>query len=103
MSRALGHRLLSAEHGLLTTPNVRRLKLEPRHCCLIVASDGVWDNLPAREAVRTVMQAVDNGASAEQAARELTSRAVSAACSAGKGGGADNATAVVYILDTKQT
>jgi len=100
MSRALGHRLLTVDHGLLTTPDVVRLHLQPHHCCLIVASDGVWESLSHDEAVEIVMTAVDRGASAQQAASQLVSRAVSAAfCIEQNTGAADNTTAVVYLFD----
>jgi len=97
MSRALGHRLLT-DYGLITTPEVSRLELEPRHCCLILASDGVWDHLSPREAVRLVMEEVDGGASAKEAAKELIHQAVAAGVESPQGE-ADNATAIVYILD----
>lgn len=95
MSRALGHCLLE-EYGLISEPDVIRLQLEPRHCCLIAASDGVWDHLTPREAVQIVMEQMDNGLDAKSASRELTRYAVEAALANGE---ADNATAVVYFLD----
>ncbi len=45
MTRALGHSMLS-DFGVIWTPSVRLHRLAPGDCCLIVASDGVWDVRP---------------------------------------------------------
>ena len=42
MTRALGHSMLS-DFGVIWTPSVRLHRLAPNDCCLILASDGVWD------------------------------------------------------------
>ena len=42
MTRALGHSMLS-DFGVIWTPSVRLHRLAPGDCCLILASDGVWD------------------------------------------------------------
>uniref|UniRef100_A0A061QQJ1 Protein phosphatase n=1 Tax=Tetraselmis sp. GSL018 TaxID=582737 RepID=A0A061QQJ1_9CHLO len=96
-SRALGHHMLS-NYGVIPTPEVEVLQLEPRHCCLIMASDGVWDHFSADEAVRAVMDSVDNGSNAQGAAEELASRAVELAKDSNGSGSADNTTAVVFLM-----
>ncbi len=42
MTRALGHSMLS-DFGVIWAPSVRLHRLAPGDCCLILASDGVWD------------------------------------------------------------
>eukprot|EP00873_Tetraselmis_striata_P035191 jgi/Tetstr1/455455/TSEL_042284.t1 len=97
MTRALGHRMLP-KYGLLSEPEVTHLELEPRHCCLIIASDGVWPYVPPGEAVRLVMGEVDNGASAAAAAKALVKHAVEMAIDS-EDCNADNTTAAVFIFD----
>ena len=70
VSRSLGHKLM-ANYGVVPTPTVRKMTLRPTDCCLIVASDGIWDVMEPTEAVRHVMSNIDNGMSPRQAAEEL--------------------------------
>uniref|UniRef100_A0A7S1X3X9 PPM-type phosphatase domain-containing protein n=1 Tax=Tetraselmis chuii TaxID=63592 RepID=A0A7S1X3X9_9CHLO len=97
MTRALGHRMLT-DYGLISEPEVTHVMLEPRHCCLILASDGVWPYVAPGEAVRLVMEEVDNGASAATAAEALVKYAVRMAIDS-EDCNADNTTAAVFIFD----
>ena len=96
MSRALGHELLQ-HYGLIPEPDVTRVELGPETCCLIMATDGVWDYLSPREAVRLVMEVVEGGGSAAAAAEALAEDAVQLALDSGDQ--ADNTTAVVFVFD----
>jgi serine/threonine protein phosphatase PrpC len=69
-------------------------------CCLlqIIASDGVWDVMDAREAANRVMDVLSGGGTAEEAARQLVRDTVMLAeCS--PDGDADNTSAVVIVFE----
>lgn len=64
----------------------------------IVASDGVWDVMDAREAANRVMDVISAGGTAEQAAQQLVHDSVMLAeCS--PGGDTDNTTALVIVFE----
>lgn len=98
VTRALGHKFLH-DHGVITRPDVSLTTLEERHCCLIMATDGVWDVMGGDEAVRHVMDSAAEGLSAQEAAAQLVLHAEElAACS--PGGDADNTSAVVAFFNS---
>eukprot|EP00882_Tetradesmus_deserticola_P018075 GHRQ01019398.1.p1 GENE.GHRQ01019398.1~~GHRQ01019398.1.p1 ORF type:complete len:322 (+),score=115.03 GHRQ01019398.1:568-1533(+) len=97
VTRALGHKHLEA-HGVLCEPAVRSLSLQSEDTCLIIASDGVWDVMDAREAANRVMDVISGGGTAEEAARQLVRDTVMLAeCS--PDGDADNTSAVVLVFE----
>jgi len=96
VSRSLGHKLM-ANYGVVPTPTVRKMTLRPTDCCLIVASDGIWDVMEPTEAVRHVMSNIDNGMSPRQAAEELVRDCISLALDLD--GDADNTTAAIVLLN----
>ncbi len=58
MTRALGHSMLS-DFGVIWAPSVRLHRLAPGDCCLILASDGVWDvRTPAYPYLQSRLQPV---------------------------------------------
>lgn len=96
VTRSLGHKNLEA-HGVLCEPDVTRLALAPNDACLIIASDGVWDVMDAREAAHRVLDVLSAGGSAADAARQLVTDTVMLA-EGSPDGDADNTTAVVVVL-----
>lgn len=96
VSRALGHKHME-EYGVIPDPHVMCFEAKPEDCCLILASDGVWDAMDGQEAVNRVMEAVGEGKSAAQAARILVEDAVEL----GMGSPcqeADNTSAIVMLF-----
>ncbi|KAF5843263.1 phosphatase 2C-like domain-containing protein [Dunaliella salina] len=63
VTRALGHKNMEA-YGVVAKPHVSMLKLEQKHTCLVLASDGVWDVMQPDEAL--VQHAVQLGLSTQQ-------------------------------------
>ncbi len=96
VTRALGHKHLE-RFGVLCEPAVARCSLRPEDCCLIVATDGLWDVMDPREAVNRVMDVVSEGRSAREAARELVEHAVALAEGSPEAD-ADNTTVLVAVL-----
>lgn len=97
VTRALGHKHLEA-YGVLCEPTVRSVTLQPEDTCLIIASDGVWDVMDAREAANRVMDVISGGGTAEEAARQLVRDTVMLAeCS--PDGDADNTSAIVIVFE----
>ncbi|GLC73986.1 hypothetical protein PLESTF_001444800 [Pleodorina starrii] len=96
VTRALGHKHM-AQYGVLTEPHVVSLDTKPEDCCLVLASDGVWDVMDGREVVNRVMEAVREGKSAAQAAKMLVQEAVELGVNS-PGGEADNTSAIVIML-----
>lgn len=83
--------------GVTHEPSVACVPLTPADCCVVVATDGVWDVMDPREAVNRAMDALSAGRGAAAAARDLVEAAVALqAC--GPGGDADNTSAVVIGL-----
>jgi hypothetical protein len=71
-----------------------------RDCCWqqIIASDGVWDVMDAREAANRVMDVISGGGTADEAARQLVRDTVMLAeCS--PDGDADNTSAIVLVFE----
>eukprot|EP00775_Hariotina_reticulata_P006723 gene6723-6942_t len=97
VTRALGHKYLEA-YGVLCQPTVTKFELQPDDTCLIIASDGVWDVMDAREAAHRVMDVLSGGGSAEDAARQLVQDTVMLGeCS--PDGDVDNTSAVVVVFE----
>eukprot|EP00879_Flechtneria_rotunda_P015863 GHRR01016590.1.p1 GENE.GHRR01016590.1~~GHRR01016590.1.p1 ORF type:complete len:233 (+),score=75.21 GHRR01016590.1:1096-1794(+) len=97
VTRALGHKHLEA-HGVSCEPAVNTFELQPEDACLIIASDGVWDVMDAREAANRVMDVISAGGSAAEAAKRLVQDTVMLAeCS--PDGDADNTTALVAVFN----
>lgn len=87
-------------------PAACSLRLHTRHraSCLfshwlqIIASDGVWDVMDAREAANRVMDVISGGGTADEAAKQLVQDTVMLAeCS--PDGDADNTSAVVIVFE----
>mmetsp|Transcript_24980 Transcript_24980/g.34431 ORF Transcript_24980/g.34431 Transcript_24980/m.34431 type:complete len:318 (+) Transcript_24980:175-1128(+) len=93
MTRSLSHKLL-LQHGVIPDPEVSHRTLRRSDCILIVASDGLWDNVSMNEAVSLVASSADEGA--EDAVHELVEHAVKLAK---EGFPQDNTTAIVLLLD----
>ena len=85
-----------AQYGVIPTPTVRKVELNPDDVVLIVASDGVWDMMGPTQAVQHVMASLDGGMSTRQAAEKLVRDSIDMALEAD--GDADNTTAVVILL-----
>eukprot|EP00798_Chlamydomonas_sp_ICE-L_P008228 gene8228-1494_t len=97
VTRALGHKNME-QYGVMFQPSVIHMQLEARtHCCLIIASDGVWDQMSADEAVQHVMATVNRGLGAEAAALALVERCVELGL-ASEVEEADNTSAVVLLF-----
>lgn len=96
VTRALGHKHLEA-YGVSCEPSVTSHRLRDSDACLILASDGVWEVMDAREAGNRVMDVLSSGGSADEAARQLVADSVMLAdCS--PGADVDNTTAVVLVF-----
>jgi serine/threonine protein phosphatase PrpC len=98
MTRALGHRMMSA-YGVIPTPTVALRTLCPGDLCLIVASDGVWEGLDAARAVREVGDALAEGRSAHGAAAAVCKAAVNAVSAKGQLMRPDNTTAALFVFE----
>ncbi|GIL86703.1 hypothetical protein Vretifemale_14948 [Volvox reticuliferus] len=96
VTRALGHKHM-AQYGVLVEPHVVSLQTKPEDCCLILASDGVWDVMDGQEVVNRVMEAVGEGKTAAQAAKMLVQDAVDLGTNS-PSGDADNTSAIVIML-----
>lgn len=59
-SRAFGGKDLK-KYGLSSNPDISVLELDPRHRCIILASDGLWDIKTCDEAARLLLQARQEG------------------------------------------
>ncbi|KAL4422971.1 hypothetical protein ABPG75_009168 [Micractinium tetrahymenae] len=98
MTRALGHRLLS-QYGVSSIPTVSLHKLAPEHMCLIVATDGVWEVLGSAAAVKLVCDALAEGHTPGEAARQLAAEAVHLADGPVRAqGAADNTTVSLFVF-----
>ena len=60
VTRALGHPGMEV-HGVIAEPYVITKVLSENDCCIILASDGVWDRVTPEEAVNFVMDAASEG------------------------------------------
>ncbi|KAG2433570.1 hypothetical protein HYH02_012687 [Chlamydomonas schloesseri] len=96
VTRALGHKHMS-DHGVLTEPYVVTFEASKDDCCLIMASDGVWDVMDGQEAVNRVMEAASEGKTAAQAAKMLVEEAVELGVKS-PCGEADNTSAIVVFF-----
>ncbi|PNH04301.1 putative protein phosphatase 2C 12 [Tetrabaena socialis] len=96
VTRALGHKHM-ADHGVLTTPHVVSFEADPADCCMVLASDGVWDVMGPEDAVNRVMEAANEGKTAAQAAKMLVQEAVDLGISS-PSGEADNTSAIVVFF-----
>lgn len=96
VTRALGHKHMAA-YGVTAEPHVVAFEAGERDCCLILASDGVWDVMDGQEVVNRVMEAAGEGKSATQAAKALVEDAVELGLNS-PCGEADNTSAVVVLL-----
>lgn len=96
VTRALGHKHL-AQFGVTCVPDVRMLTLTQEDCCLVLASDGVWDHFSPHAAVEHVMDSLAAGRGARGAAHALVEDAVRFAAEDGDGD-VDNTSAIVIAL-----
>ncbi|GBF97075.1 phosphatase 2C-like [Raphidocelis subcapitata] len=96
VTRALGHKHMES-FGVLHSPSVAVVDLRPEDCCVVLASDGVWDVMEPREVVNRVMDSLSDGKGPAAAARQLVEDAIALAQGA-PGGDADNTSAVVIAL-----
>ncbi|GIL51740.1 hypothetical protein Vafri_7664 [Volvox africanus] len=96
VTRALGHKHM-AQYGVLVEPHIVSLQAKPEDCCLVLASDGVWDVMDGQEVVNRVMEAVGEGKTAAQAAKMLVQDAVDLGINS-PSGDADNTSAIVIML-----
>ncbi|GAX81526.1 hypothetical protein CEUSTIGMA_g8954.t1 [Chlamydomonas eustigma] len=96
VTRALGHKNLGS-FGIISEPHIIVRDLEERHCCLVLASDGVWDVMTPMEAVQHVMSSAGQGRSAKEAAEALVQHAVQLGLS-GRHAEQDNTSAAVVFL-----
>ena len=96
MTRALGH--IGLQHyGVIPVPYIKTFHLGPEHCCLVLASDGVWDAMEGQAVVDHVMASYAAGRTATEAARQLVAFAVDVCLSEGNNE-ADNTTAIVVFF-----
>mmetsp|Transcript_37336 Transcript_37336/g.83082 ORF Transcript_37336/g.83082 Transcript_37336/m.83082 type:complete len:363 (-) Transcript_37336:1554-2642(-) len=96
ITRALGHKNME-QYGVLSEPYVTTMHLGDKHCCLVIASDGVWDVMNGDEVVTHVMDSVAEGKTAQQAAAALVQHAVELGMSSPQEE-ADNTSAVVVVF-----
>jgi len=102
VSRAFGDRL-SKEIGVVAEPELAVHELSPEDRCVVLCSDGVWDQLTNEEAVRLAMAAAtassDPHAPALAICKEARRRWERGLKTGGEGSGSiDDITAVVGIL-----
>jgi serine/threonine protein phosphatase PrpC len=91
MTRALGHKWLS-KYGVTHTPSISFKTLTEDDAFVILASDGVWDNLTGHEAVMFVTDCIDEGEELSEVPKNLVEKSLEDVDSAKH---RDNATAVV--------
>ncbi|PHJ16708.1 serine-threonine phosophatase 2c [Cystoisospora suis] len=96
-SRAFGGKDLKM-YGLSNEPDVRVVKLTPQHRVLILATDGLWDVLSARQAVDIAMQARKEGRNPAQTLVQMT-----LAEQQSRNQSADNITAMAVFFKTQPT
>lgn len=96
VTRSIGHRLLE-DHGVIPDPTVSVVECPEEACCLVVATDGVWDCLSPEEAVRHVMLQAKLGATAAEAAESLAKQAIDIQTI--DSGSSDNTSVGVLFLD----
>jgi serine/threonine protein phosphatase PrpC len=107
MTRALGHRLMAAAAGVISRPDFSMRQLRPRDgaAVVVVASDGVWDELSPTAAAALADASLGTGARAASnaGAREAAAACVAAAVATATAAGrrADNATAAVLVLPAR--
>lgn len=97
VARALGDKDLN-KYGVIPTPEIKSLKLEPSDEFLIIASDGIWDVISNEEAISEVRHLLQLANGSEWGAKSAASRLVSMAKQAGS---EDNLTAMVIALKAK--
>ncbi|KAG2498060.1 hypothetical protein HYH03_003821 [Edaphochlamys debaryana] len=95
VTRALGHKHM-ADYGVLPEPYVASFTAKPEDCCMVLASDGVWDVMDGQEVVNRVMDAAGEGKTAAQAAKMLVQDAVDLGINS-PSGEADNTSAIVVL------
>lgn len=100
VTRALGH-LGMERHGVTAEPYVITRLLDANHCCLILASDGVWDHVTPLEAVNHVMDSAAEGRTAQEAAAALAHHACELGLT-GPSGEQDNTSCAVLFLWAKE-
>ena len=100
VTRALGHVGMEV-HGVTAEPYIITRVLDENDCCLILASDGVWDRVTPEEAVNFVMDCASEGQSASQASDSLVQHAVDLGLMS-PGGEQDNTSAAVIFLWAKE-
>ncbi|GFR40740.1 hypothetical protein Agub_g1350 [Astrephomene gubernaculifera] len=96
VTRALGHKHM-ADYGVLPQPHVVSLEAGRDDCCLVLASDGVWDVMDGPEVVNRVMEAAADGKKATEAAKMLVEAAVDLGINS-PCGEADNTSAIVVYF-----
>ncbi|CAG9467236.1 unnamed protein product [Pedinophyceae sp. YPF-701] len=94
VTRAIGHKLMES-YGVVAAPTVQVMEVPPDACCLVVATDGVWDAMGAQDVIDLVMEEVQGGASPEQAAKALANKAIELQCLTGD---ADNTTVGLVLF-----
>eukprot|EP00955_Chlamydomonas_euryale_P093953 364818-Chlamydomonas_euryale.AAC.12 len=96
VTRALGHRGL-AKHGVLAEPHVVVRDMEDSHCCVVVASDGVWDVMAADDVVMHVMASSARGLHGQAAAAALVAYAVQLGTTSPSGQQDNTSAAVLFV------
>ena len=94
MTRALGHKSLS-KFGVIHTPSISFKTLSEDDAFVILASDGVFDNLTGHEAVMFVTDAIDEGEDLDSIPNGLIEKSLEDVDEIRH---RDNATAVVITL-----
>jgi len=95
MTRAIGHMHLE-RFGVISQPDITFLDLEKHHCCLLLATDGVWDAFDPRRAIEITIQGLLDGNTATVSTASLCTAAVDH--SIDNGGSADNTSAVLLYF-----
>ena len=81
----------NAKEALIAAPEIVRVRVRPTDEFVVVASDGVWDELSSQKVVNFVRRRLAAHKCAQRAARELVSEALGA-------GGHDNTSALIIVL-----
>ncbi|KXZ57016.1 hypothetical protein GPECTOR_1g918 [Gonium pectorale] len=96
VTRALGHKNMEP-YGVVPDPHVVSVEATREDCCLVLASDGVWDVMDGQEVVNRVMEAAGEGKKAAQIAKMLVEEAVELGLNS-PCGEADNTSAIVVLF-----
>ena len=99
MTRALGHRILSAS-GVSPVPEVTVRKILKEDVCIIAGTDGLWDGIEPDEAINNACDAYMHGLDADEIARELCAEAVRNVAKEEPGSRPDNTSAALLIFSS---